>query len=93
MMQTGEPRARAARRLAARPAVLAAALVLVAAVTYAAATAQHEVYDLGYSVANDRAIIESWSVKLPAGYRLAWWRATPSGPQDGLRLLGSGPEK
>ena len=83
---SGRPRSAQRRRV--RPAVLAAAVLLGAFTWYAAATAQYEAYDLGYSARETRATVETWLIKLPLGYQLAWWKSNPPGPQDGLRILG-----
>ncbi|HWI64660.1 MAG TPA: hypothetical protein VNT75_22770 [Symbiobacteriaceae bacterium] len=81
-------RPRPAGRPAARPARWLAAAVLAGALCwYAGATAQYEAFDLGYSAGNVRATVERWSVRLPFGYRLAWWKSNPPARNDGPRLL------
>ncbi|HYF94604.1 MAG TPA: hypothetical protein VD969_20525 [Symbiobacteriaceae bacterium] len=80
-------RTRPVQRRSVRPGALAA-LLLGACALYAAANARYDAYDLGYSVQATRATVQTWRVRLPFGYELAWWKSDPPGPQDGLRLFG-----
>lgn len=71
-----------------RPALAAAALVGLLT-WYVVANASYRAYDLGYSVAGaGQASVETWSVGLPGGAELVWWKSSPAGPNDGLRFFG-----
>jgi hypothetical protein len=81
-------KAREGGRPKIRPAALMlGVLAMGGLMLYAVATADHQAFDLGYNVAGERVSVQAWSVQLPAGYELVWWRSTPASPQDGLRFF------
>jgi hypothetical protein len=54
---------------------------------YVTATAKHQIFDLGYTDGETPVTVQSWSVPLFQGYKLLYWKSTPHGPNDGLRLF------
>ncbi len=93
---TGEP-GRLRRSRTAEPAhgrrrplgwLLVGAAILWAAFQMAGpGLVRYRAYHLGYPVEGRDAVIQTWSVRLPLGARLVWWRSDPPGPADGLRFF------
>lgn len=65
------------------------ALIIACGVAlYVGSSRRLQLYDLGYTDGDRPVTVQSWSIPLPWGYSLVYWRSRPSGPNDGLRLFG-----
>jgi hypothetical protein len=89
MIFRGLPSERSVRRT--RPLllglVLGVALLGLAGRLYGSRLVRYQAYELGYMAGQQRAAVESWSLPLPLGYQLVYWKSTPHSGQDGLRLF------
>lgn len=48
---------------------------------------EYRYFDTGENAGIDHYAVETWSLQLPAGYRLVKYRSTPPGPHDGYRFF------